>query len=156
MPRQTKVKARKGSNGTGSTVTLYFDAADPAERKALAAARLLATKHGRRKQAIVALLEAVYTHYEATGELMSASAISSALIGQGASPGRDPTGFAMINAGAEKALLSAASRPESRTQRKRQRAGGVEITRSAAKGSSETVAKNFLNSMKGLASGFFD
>ena len=28
--------------------------------------------------------------------------------------------------------------------------------RSAGKASAETVAKNFLNSMKGLASGFFD
>ena len=40
---------------------------DPAERKALEAARLLAAKHGRRKQAIIALLEAVYTCYEQTG-----------------------------------------------------------------------------------------
>lgn len=69
----------KGSNGTGDSVTVYFDCSDPAERKALEAARLLAAKHGRRKQAIIALLEAVYNRYEASGELISASEISAAL-----------------------------------------------------------------------------
>src|SRR3954462_14279439 len=97
MARSTKAKAQKGRNGVGDSLTVYFDRSNPAERKALEAARLLAIKHGRRKQAIIALLEAVYTHYEATGELMSASVISSALMGQGAALGRDPVGFAMMD-----------------------------------------------------------
>src|ERR1700709_461524 len=82
MARSTKAKAQKGRNGVGDSLTVYFDCSDPAERKALEAARLLATKHGRRKQAIIALLEAVYTTYEQTGELMSATEISSALLAQ--------------------------------------------------------------------------
>src|SRR5215216_5021009 len=93
MAHQTKVKAQKGRNGTGDSVTLYFDRSDPAERKALEAARLLAAKHGRRKQAIIALLEAVYNHYETTGELMSAGVISGALAGQGGALARQLVGY---------------------------------------------------------------
>src|SRR5664279_5175847 len=85
-------KQTKGRNGVGDSVTVFFDQSDPAERRALEAARLLATKHGRRKSAIIALLEAVYAHYEATGELLSASEISGALIG-GVTPGRGIVGY---------------------------------------------------------------
>ncbi len=134
--------SHKGLNGTGETVTLTFDISDPAERKALAAARLLAAKHGRRKQAIVALLEAVYERYEATGELMSASAISSALAGQGGASERVPVGFVQA--------LAVAHGVKPPTAKKR----GVEVVASASKASA--VADNFLASMKGLASGFFE
>ncbi len=142
MAPQRKEKPHKGRNGTGETVTLSFDTSDPAERKALNAARLLATKHGRRKQAIVALLEAVYTHYEATGELMSASAISAALTGQGGATERPS-----VN-------LTNTTVQRLKTRRKQVSHGNVEIK--AASSSASTVATNFLSSMKGLASGFFD
>ena len=83
MANRARNSSGKGRNGVGDTVVVSFDLADPAERKALEAARLLATKHGRRKQAIVALLGAVYAHYEQTGELLSAADITARLIGQG-------------------------------------------------------------------------
>lgn len=150
MASKTGKRATKGRNGTGDSVTLYFDRSDPAERRALEAARLLAAKHGRRKQAIVALLEAVYSHYEATGELMSASAITSALmVGQGGVvPERAALGFTSAVARAHGIALDVDSRlPRAR--------GGVTVA-DGAKASAETVAKNFLSSMKGLANGFFD
>ncbi len=50
--------------------------------------------------------------------------------------------------------LTASTPPKSSRQAKPK--SRVEVTRSAGTGSSEAVAKNFLNSMKGLASGFFD
>src|SRR6476646_10488677 len=88
MASRPRKSSNKGRNGVGDTVVVSFDLTDPAERKALEAARLLATKHGRRKQAIVALLGAVYAHYEQTGELLSASVITGALMGQGSVPER--------------------------------------------------------------------
>ena len=133
--------SHKGRNGTGDSVTLYFDRSDPAERKALEAARLLATKHGRRKQAIIALLEAVYNHYEATGELLSSGEISGLLMGQGSAPARQPVGF----------TNAVAQIPISRAH-----TYGVEVTASSGKASAKAVGDNFLQSMQGLASGFFD
>lgn len=142
MAHPAKAKARKGSNGTGDSVTLYFDINDPAERKALNAARLLATKHGRRKQAIVALLEAVYMHYELTGELMSASTISSALTGQGSVKEQQPVN--MIRSVDLPKGIKAEGTQSKKIEVKADRAGA------------QNVAANFVNSMKGFASGFFD
>jgi hypothetical protein len=153
MAGQKKTKTGKGSNGTGSTVTLYFDVNDPAERKALNGARLLAAKHGRRKQAIVALLEAVYTCYEETGELMSASTISGALMGQGIAPARQGVGSAATVMQTHELPSDTITRS---TGAKKQRGSHVEVTGISGKANAETVAKNFLSSMKGLASGFFD
>ena len=147
-------KARKGSNGTGESLTVLFDQSDPAERRALEAARLLAAKHGRRKSAIIALLEAVYAHYEATGELLSASEISGALIGAAAA-GQGAAGFPATSASVHDVQRNAEIILQSRTSRKRQPNSGIKVT-NGGKASAETVAKNFLTSMKGLASGFFD
>lgn len=148
MARQTRAKSSKGRNGTGDSVTLYFDRSDPAERRALEAAQLLAAKHGRRKQAIVALLEAVYSHYEQTGELMSASAITSALMGQGGIPERLPVGFT------PPAARTHRSAPDTENRQPRARSGVTVATN--AKASAETVAKNFLSSMQSMAGAFFD
>lgn len=93
MARATKAKRTKGVNGAGETVVVNFDMADPSERRALEAARLLASKHGRRKAAILALLEAIYTRYEATGELMTPTQIAAALNGQAATVARPQIGF---------------------------------------------------------------
>lgn len=144
MAHQTKAKAQKGSNGTGDTLTVYFDRSDPAECKALEAARLLAAKHGRRKQAIIALLEAVYSHYEATGELLSASEISAGL-----------TSASAVIPSANSAQFKRELIPQPKPQRRRQHTNSVEVTNSG-KASTRKVADNFLASMKGLASGFFD
>lgn len=144
MARQAKAKTQKGSNGTGDTLTVYFDRSDPAERKALEAARLLAAKHGRRKQAIIALLEAIYSHYEATGELLSASEISAGL-----------SGGTVLIPNANTAQRSGESNSQPKSPRKRQHTSRVEVTNSG-KASTRKVADNFLASMKGLATGFFD
>jgi len=76
--------AAKGQNGTGDRILIRFDDPnDATDMRALAGAQILAQKHGRRRQAIVAMLEAIYIRYEATGELLSASQISAALTGVG-------------------------------------------------------------------------
>jgi len=93
------------------------------------------------------LLEAVYSHYETTGELLSASEITASLtIGRGLP----------INSGTNHAQISPERKFTTKTPSKRQRTSKADVTFSAAKTNSETVAKNFLNSMKGLAGGFFD
>jgi hypothetical protein len=79
MTRTHSQTRLKGKNGVGDSLTVYFDKTDPAERRALEAARLLALKHGRRKQLLVTLLEAVYLHYEQTGELISSAKLVSML-----------------------------------------------------------------------------
>ena len=93
MARTTKTKRAKGANGVGDSVVVNFDMSDPSERRALEAARLLAAKHGRRKQAILALLEAIYARYETTGELMTPAQIAAALSGQMTPAQRPPLGF---------------------------------------------------------------
>lgn len=153
MARSTKAKAQKGRNGVGDTLTVYFDCSDPAERKALEAARLLATKHGRRKQAIIALLEAVYTCYEQTGELMSASEISTALMAQ-----KGTSGHLVFDPNTASAALHDLQLPSEITpqpKRQRQHFGGVEVTRAGGE-TTKTVAQNFLSSAPGLISGMFD
>jgi hypothetical protein len=145
MARSTKAKAQKGRNGVGDSLTVYFDCSDPAERKALEAARLLATKHGRRKQAIIALLEAVYNCYEQTGELMSASEISTALHGKNVPVPQQQKIFAGTDAKLDK------RRPQHRDN-----SPFIEITNAAGTDSNQTITKNFMASMTGVASGFFD
>ena len=150
-------KKTKGRNGVGDSVTVFFDESDPAERRALEAARLLAAKHGRRKSAIVALLEAVYAQYERTGELMTSAEISGALMGEIV---RSHSGFPYEN----RQLVGEDVLPQTRevkdvnfTRRKprQRRSSAVEIT-NKGKITTQTVAENFVSSMRGLASGFFD
>ena len=137
----------KGVNGTGNSVTVYFDTTDPAERKALEAAQMLASKHGRRKQAIVALLEAVYNVYETSGELLSATEISAALIGQMGSVSRQTPKF-------ESADITPVKRDIH--HKPKNTSSIIEISDLAGKASAGLVADNFLKSISGLTAGFFD
>ncbi len=89
MASKSKSTKAKGRNGEGDSLTVFFDQSDPAERRALEAARLLAAKHGRRKQVIVTLLESIYAYYEQTGDLLSATEIANALR-EGVLPGFRP------------------------------------------------------------------
>jgi len=93
MTRQTKPKTQKGKNGVGDSMTVLFDLTDKSERRALEAARLLASKHGRRKAVMVAFLEALYTHYEATGDLLSSAEITSLMSPQQPAMQRPSMGF---------------------------------------------------------------
>lgn len=129
MPR------RKGANGTGDILTVNFDTSDPSERRALEAARLLAAKHGRRKQVVIALLEAVYSHYEQTGEVLTAPEISAFFAGNGRQP-------VAITPAAAPARAHQFDTDEPR----------VVIT-AGGKASAEEVANNFL---KGFGAAFFD
>ncbi len=95
MARSQSQSKSKGKNGVGDSVTVYFDKSDPAERRALEASQLLAAKHGRRKQLIVTLLEAVYLHYEQTGELMSSSQLIANLVNVPAGMKTKPAAFAL-------------------------------------------------------------
>ena len=163
MATKTKKGRSKGPNGAGDQVVVNFDLTDPQERRALEAARLLAAKHGRRKQAIVAFLSAVYAYYEQTGELLSTQDIAGALMGQGTSA-RQLVGFT-ADAEMQGSRLSAGSAPmpnvqhvsarERRKQRQYNRSG-VEVTADGGKPSAQNVANNFLRSMEGMANGFFD
>lgn len=165
MASRTPKTRAKGRNGVGDQVVINFDLKDPQERRALEAARLLATKHGRRKQAIVALLSAVYAYYEQTGELLSAQDITASLMGQGSAPGRAPVGFTQAIANTHGLALAAVDVPMPTTQdvpASKRRAGrrysgaGVEVTTSASKNGKDTLTANFMASMKDLASGFFE
>jgi hypothetical protein len=141
---QKSARKPKGQNGVGDSITLFFDVSDPSERRALEASKLLASKHGRRKAALVAMLDAMYRVYESSGELLSPAEIGAALMGQ--SSGRQPGGSMPI---------ITQDVPTSERRGQRQHTGGVEITGSS-KASAQVVADNFINSMRGLASGFFD
>lgn len=72
-------KRTKSSNGEGLSMTVFFDQDDREEAAALEMAQLLAYKHGRRKQAVVAFLAAMHDHFERTGEIMSVTEITNAL-----------------------------------------------------------------------------
>jgi hypothetical protein len=86
MARKTQT-ARKGRNGVGTSVTVYFDSSDPREKRAMQMAQLLASKQpGKRKDAIVALFEAMFDFYEQTGEMMTPGTITSALVSNGQRP----------------------------------------------------------------------
>ena len=148
MANRARNSSSKGRNGVGDTVVVSFDLADPAERKALEAARLLATKHGRRKQAIVALLGAVYAHYEQTGELLSAADITAGLIGQGR-----VVEHVKVSSNAVGEFQSPRERIEKIPQLERSRPSRtVEVTASG-KASTSEVAKNFLSSMSSFMDG---
>jgi hypothetical protein len=150
MASRTKAKPSKGRDGTGKSVTVFFDVSDPAEHKALQAARLLAAKHGRRKQAIIALLEAVYDHYEDSGLLMTSAEITAALMGQPAPAAHGTMGFAPATGQIVASDASAAQRRAG--QQRADNAPGIVVT-AGGKASARTVADNFLRSFSGQ---FFD
>src|SRR5215211_3260184 len=72
-------KQGKGRNGVGQGITLRFDSSDDQEAAALAMSQILASKHGRRKDAIVALLSALYEVYQETGKLLNPVEIANAV-----------------------------------------------------------------------------
>jgi hypothetical protein len=136
----------KGRNGVGDQVVVKFNATDPAERKALEAAHLLAAKHGRRKAAIIALLEAVYDRYEDSGCLMTSAEITAALMGQAPAPARAPVGFPAATAGQIVASDMTAEQRQATLQHS-DNSPGVVIAKGSGKDSAQTVADNFLSSV---------
>ena len=149
MAQRRMVSKRR--NGAGDSVTVYFDQDDPQEQRALEMAKLLALKHGRRKQAIVALLDAMYSAYMETGELLTATAIQNAI--RTAPAGSIPR----LNAAQQwenglSALPSAAPR---RTEPPVYAEDTQLVTvNKGGKASAEETTRNFLASMSGMS--FFD
>jgi hypothetical protein len=153
MARTSKSTKAKGRNGEGDSLTVFFDQSDPAERRALEAARLLATKHGRRKQVIVTLLESIYTYYEQTGDLLSATEIANALMG---GAGQMPKiASAAMAAAPSTAPQASIERAQARKTRKTARTSEslITITAKDKQTNNKNVAANFL---KGMAAGLFD
>jgi ATP-dependent DNA ligase len=142
MPRKRKIKAPDGS---GETITVYLDKNDPLEGKALAMSQMLAGKRGRRKQAVVALLAAMYDLYQVTGEMPTSADIMTALTSNQPRSFTTAVGFAMP---AQAAQSLAAPVPKVEPPR-----GGVTILNDGPTGkmSGSQVAKNFLSN----ASSFF-
>src|SRR5215211_4406156 len=96
-------KQGKGRNGVGQGITLRFDSSDDQEAAALAMSQILASKHGRRKDAIVALLSALYEVYQETGKLLSPVEIANAVQGAQGSGRHTSMGFTYAVAGASAA-----------------------------------------------------
>ena len=154
----------KRRNGKGESISVFFDDSDPTEAAALKMAQLLATKHGRRKSAIIAMLAAMQKHFEQTGELLNSTDIANAITGT-ATLNLQPTGFtpAVSNQrglqpqpaqGYTPPSASSDLTPEQR-QSGRHYADdtpGVVVT-AGGKASAKTVADNFL---KNIGSAFFD
>ena len=137
----------KRQNGTGNSITLFFDPSDASERRALEASKLLASKHGRRKAALVAMLDAIYRVYETSGELLSPAEIGAALMRQSPFVSHASAGFA--------APPLASDRTAAQRQSGRQytdHAPGVVVT-AGGKADAQTIADNFL---RNVGSAFFD
>ena len=144
-------KAQKRCNGSGESLTVFFDKSDPQQLAALSMSQMLGSKHGLRKEVIVALLSALYERYESTGEVLTPIAVTNAIM----------DGFALSTpAKIFTSAQSASSLTSSGRAKERQKArstGGVAVVKEGrGKTTSQAVAKNFMNSMKGLATGFFD
>lgn len=139
-------KLKKRRNGQGDSITLNFNASDPQEAAALAMSKRLAgLKKGKRKDFIVAMLAAAERVYQETGQLIDTYEIAAAIMGSSNGVSRQPVASEF---GSTLHVYTAS------TQNTRRNTGRVEVA--ASKASAETVAKNFLTSMKSLASGFFD
>jgi hypothetical protein len=129
--RQTTKAANKRGNGEGESITINFDIHDRTERRAMQMSKMLAAKHGRRKQFIVAVLASLYDVFEATGELPEAHSVAALLSGAAPAVGS--------------AALSATS-SKIRTQKANPKAPRVTVSNGAAKTNADTIAKNFLAS----------
>jgi hypothetical protein len=154
MARKRATTGRKAPNGQGDSLNVLFDRSDPKQKRALDMARLLASVHGRRKDAIVALLDAMYSIYENTGELLYAEDIYLRLT----QPNGGTSGG---NMGFQQAVARGHGLPTNAAQggltglthaEPRQRPpAAIQVT--SAKTSAETIGNNFRSS---AGAAFFD
>ena len=73
-------KAQKRCNGSGESITVFFDKSDPRQLAALSMSQMLGSKHGLRKEVIVSLLSALYERYKSTGEVSTPIAVTNAIM----------------------------------------------------------------------------
>jgi len=137
------------------------------ERKALLP-QLLAAKHGRRRQAICALMEAVFiTTTEGLANRQTASAITTALMGSQYGSKHQPAGWLPTAArqtayGSVRAIYPCRMRRMSVSERRKQRrhdssdAGRPTGVGLMLKASRRRLPIPLLHSLEGMASGFFD
>lgn len=139
-------KRSKSSNGEGMSVTVYFDRYDRREGAALAMAQLLATKHGRRKDAIVSFLAAMYDHYERTGEIMTATEIANTLSGNHLDQAFAQAAYQqnMIGGGPKPVVAKTPPPPVFDDD------DTIELNLQAAKTSGRIANQNFINSLLNL------
>jgi hypothetical protein len=154
-------RKQKGVNGVGQFVSLTFDISDPQEAAALAAAQLLASKHGRRKQAVVAFLSALYEVYETTGKLLSPVEIANAVQGAGPNSTRfmnftpPPANLQQTSETVQKMLEKERYSTPKRTPRSARNDDEPAVVVTAAKkASAATIAANMTASFGKM--GFFD
>lgn len=143
MARKQGRKQSKGRNGEGQSVSLFFDTRDPMESKALAMSQVLASKHGRRKQVLIAALAALYDAYLESGELPTATTVANALSGMGTPP---PRSFAPATTQRTPAPTSTAPR---RTRQHDDDQPRV-VVGTGRKASAQQIANNFLSDMGSL------
>jgi hypothetical protein len=138
MAKQDRqIISRKGVNGSGDSIVIHLDPDDPADARALEMAKLLASKHGRRKAVIVALLEAMHAQMERTGRVMTPVEVAAAIMNQ-------PTNLEVAAPAPRRAALpKPAGEPK---PAKLSAADKQAMTQRAA----EEVASNYLNSMANL------
>jgi hypothetical protein len=129
-------RTRKGRapDGAGESVTIYFDKADRHERQALQMAQMLAARRGRRKDAVVAFLSALYEVYESTGEVLDAYTILDRLKG-------NPYQSALYPPKAE-TITPTRSAPKAAAKADKPL---VTVAKESAKITADTIAKNFLS-----------
>ena len=142
MARKQGRKQGKGRNGEGQSVSLFFDTRDPMESKALAMSQVLASKHGRRKQVLIAALAALYDAYMDTGELPTATTVANALSGVSPQAGRS---FAPVTSRTPAPASSTPRRPREYDDDQ-----PTVVISSGRKASAQQIANNFLSDVGGL------
>jgi hypothetical protein len=149
MARQsTSIKKGKGRDGSGEGITIRFDCHDKTERRAMQMSKLLASKHGRRKQMIVTFLAAMYDVFEATGELPDAATVA-ALMTAAATPAQPAMGFTAAVARAHGIQSHAA--PGQLTSRQARGQEHVPLVATSAKSATAAeIGTNFLRSVSSL------
>lgn len=150
----TKSTAKRG-NGEGDSITITFDIHDRTERRALQMSKLLASKHGRRKEVLISMLATMYDVFEQSGEILDARQIAALLSGTGGAPAQANIGFTQAVARAHGLPTASAQGGLTglpQAEPRGRQAVAIEIT-SAAKTSAETIGNNFRAS---AGAAFFD
>jgi hypothetical protein len=135
----------KRANGEGETITITFDLHDKTERRAMQMSKMLAAKHGRRKQFFVAVLASLYDAFEATGELPEVHHVAAMLSGATSAPTASMTRGYSASVTEQSDVTKAPARKATSSK-----TPSVTVSKEAAKTSADTIAKNFLSSNSGF------
>jgi hypothetical protein len=136
----TKSTAKRG-NGEGDSITITFDIHDRTERRALQMSKLLASKHGRRKEALISMLATMYDVFEQTGEILDSRQIAALLSG-----GTTSTSASAPNIGFTQAVARAHGLPANNVQGGLNGRQAVAIEAAPAKTTAAQISSAFLGS----------